>query len=172
MAQSPPPDFDRLGNELYQHWESAMTQWWDATLESPAFLGAMGKNLEGAARARGQYEKAVDASLERMHLPTRGDLVRVARVATLLEERLLEQEDHVLEMKDRMARLEREVVEARIEAAEARLELRETLAAIQSSLGRRPGAEAPPSAPADTPDVPVAVSTSAPSSPAIRRKRA
>ncbi len=134
MASAPPPDFSKLGDQMYKHWEKAMTQWWDATLDSPAFLGAMGKNLEGAARARGQYEKAVDQSLEKMHLPTRGDLVRVARVAALLEERLLQQEDHVLELKDRLARTEKEVVEARIEAAEARLELRDTLAAIRGDL--------------------------------------
>lgn len=163
MATSTPPDFDRLGDELYQHWASAMTQWWDATLESPAFLGAMGKNLEGGARARGQYEKAVDTSLERMHLPTRADLVRVARVASLLEERLLEQEDHVLDLKDRLARMEREVVEARIEAAEARLEVRETLAAIRASLD--PATAASPAT--DTPDVSAAVSPAASS----RRKR-
>lgn len=148
-----PPDFDKLGDELYRHWESAMTQWWDHTLDSPAFLGALGKNLEGAARARGHYEKAVDASLERMHLPTRSDLVRVARVATLLEDRLVEQEDLVLELKDRLSRVEREVVEARIEAAEARLELREALDAIRALLaGATTPAATPIVTPASTPD--------------------
>ncbi|MBM4369859.1 MAG: hypothetical protein FJ102_26855 [Deltaproteobacteria bacterium] len=157
MASAPQPDFQKLGDEMYKHWEKAMTQWWDTTLESPAFLGAMGKNLESAARARGQYEKAVDQSLEKMHLPTRGDLVRVARVAALLEERLLQQEDHVLELKDRLARMEKEVVEARIEAAEARLELRETLAAIRGELAT---ARAPsPASPVAKADAPPAAAT-------------
>lgn len=137
------PDMNKVGDELYGHWERAMTSWWDQVLESPAFLGAMGKNVEGAAKARGQYERAVDDTMERMHLPTRGDVVRVARVATMLEEKLLQQEDLVLELRDRLAGMEREVVQARIEAAEARLELRESMAALRGDLAAMRQAETP-----------------------------
>lgn len=134
MATAATPDMKKLGDELYGHWERAMGTWWDQVLESPAFLGAMGKNLEGTAKARGQYERSVDDTMEKLHLPTRGDLIRVARVSTLLEEKLLQQEDLVLELKDRLAGMEREVVQARIEAAEARLELREGVQALRDDI--------------------------------------
>ena len=113
-----------------------MGGWWDQVLENPSFLDAMGKNLGGAAQARGKYEQGVDQSMERMHLPTRNDVIRVAKIAAMLEERMLQQEDVVLGLKDQLTRLEKEAVHARIEAAEARLELRETLAAIRGELGR------------------------------------
>jgi len=136
MATAPnvSPDLGKLGDELYQHWERAMSSWWDQVLESPSFLGSMGQNLEGAARARGQYERAVDDSMQKLHLPTRSDVVRVAKIAAQLEERILQQEDLVLDLKDQLARLEKEAVQARIEAAEARLELRETLGVLRDEL--------------------------------------
>jgi hypothetical protein len=125
MASS--PEMNKLGDELYRHWERAMGSWWDQVLETPAFLGAMGQNLEAMANARGQYERAVDDTAERFHLPSRSDVVRVARVASMLEVRLLQQEDQ-------LARLEREAVQARIEAAEARIELRDTLVALRGQI--------------------------------------
>ncbi|GDX83914.1 hypothetical protein LBMAG42_57250 [Deltaproteobacteria bacterium] len=159
MATAPHmnPDLSKLGDELYKHWEGAMTSWWDQVLESPSFLGAMGQNLEGAARARGQYERSVDDTMEKMHLPTRSDVVRVAKIAAMLEERLLQQEDLVLELKDQLGRLERETIQARIEAAEARLELRDTLAALRSDLrvaSGTPAAVAPPTFAAIPPTAP------------------
>lgn len=146
MANPVPPDMKQMGDEMYKHWERAMGSWWDQVLETPAFLGAMGQNLEGMAGARGQYEKAVDEAAERMHLPSRSDVVRIAKVASMLEERLLQQEDLVLGLNDQLARLEREAVQARIEAAEARIELRDTLSAIRADLGRMsaPALAAPP----------------------------
>ncbi len=158
MATAPHvnPDLGKLGDELYKHWEKAMTSWWDQVLESPSFLGAMGQNLEGSARARGQYERSVDDTMEKMHLPTRSDVVRVAKIAAMLEERLLQQEDLVLELKDQLGRLERETIQARIEAAEARLELRDTLAALRGELRAQGAATtAPEPAPAATPTAPV-----------------
>jgi hypothetical protein len=128
------PDLDALNGEIYRHWEKAMTAWWDQVLESPAFLGGMGQGLAATSAARGAYERAVDDTMQKMHLPTRADLVRLARVCTLLEERLLAQEDVLLAMKDRMDALDRAALEARIEAAEARLELREKLEAIEKRL--------------------------------------
>ena len=148
MANPAPPDMKQMGDEMYKHWERAMGSWWDQVLETPAFLGAMGQNLEGMAGARGQYEKAVDEAAERMHLPSRSDVVRIAKVASMLEERLLQQEDLVLGLNDQLARLEREAVQARIEAAEARIELRDTLSAIRADLGRMSAPAAAPAAPA------------------------
>lgn len=128
------PDPSRLSGDLYRQWEKAMSGWWDQVLESPAFLGAVGQNLTAGAQTRSAYEKVVDETMERMHLPTRQDMVRLAKVCTMLEDRLLAQEDILLELKDKLAASEREAIQARIEAAETRLELRERLDALQHKL--------------------------------------
>lgn len=146
------PDFTRLSGDLYRQWEKAMSGWWDQVLESPAFLGAVNENMAANADARGRYEKLVDETMEKMHLPTRQDVVRLAKVCTLLEDRLLAQEDLLLELKDKLGAMEREAIQARIEAAEARLELRETLAALQKTGVSTPAVAA--SAPAATPPAP------------------
>ena len=133
----PFPDLSQLSGDLYRQWEKSMTSWWDQVVDSPAFLGGMSKQVGQLAEARGRYEEAVDESLERLHLPTRKDVIRLARVCTLLEERLLSQEDLILGLQDRMEGLEREVLQARVEAAEARLEARERLEALSAALGTR-----------------------------------
>ncbi len=130
------PELDKLSADLYRQWEKAMGGWWDTVLESPAFLGAMGQNLSAQTQARATWETTVDENLERMHLPTRKDLIRVARIASLLEDRLLAQEDMLLAMTDKLAAVERDAVQARIEAAEARLELRETLALVRADIAK------------------------------------
>lgn len=128
------PDFTKMSQQLYEQWEKGMTSWWDQVLDNPAFLATLGENVANQARVRGQYAKAVDDSLQKMHLPTRGDLVRVARIATLLEEKVLTVEDHLLTIQDTLARIEKEAITARIEAAEARIELRERLAELEARL--------------------------------------
>ncbi|NOY27755.1 MAG: hypothetical protein GXP62_17975 [Oligoflexia bacterium] len=144
------PDFQRLGDDLYRHWESAMSTWWDQVLESDDVLRATGQNLSAMASARKSYEEGVDQGLKRLHLPTRQDLIQVTRIATLLEERLLQLEDRLLRMDDGVTQLqehivvlERETVQARIEAAEARIELREGLAKITARLDALEPASAP-----------------------------
>ncbi|RME26021.1 MAG: hypothetical protein D6798_07565 [Deltaproteobacteria bacterium] len=127
-------DFARLSQDLYAQWESAVTAWWDTVLDSPDVLRASGDALGRLARARKQYEQAVDDNLTRLHLPTRSDLVRLTRIATLLEHRLVRFEDQLLEMQDKLAALEREALQARVDAAEARLEHREEMAALQARL--------------------------------------
>jgi chromosome segregation ATPase len=152
-------DFKQFSDEMYQLWEQSMTSWWDQVLDSPEFLGASGKGLSQMAAARRAYEHQMDEQLTRMHLPTRGDVTRLARIATLLEERLLKTEDTVLELKDtlddrneRIAQLEKEVLQARVEATEARVELRETLAALTAKLDALAAAKpAPAPAQARTP---------------------
>lgn len=138
MSSAPPgtQDMTQLTGEMYRQWEKAMTTWWDQVVENPGFLKGMSENLNRMAEIRSGYEDQVDQSLERMHLPTRKDLVRLARINTLLEERLLAQEDTILALQDRLVGLEREVVQARVEAAEARLESRETLSAVLEKLDR------------------------------------
>lgn len=133
------PDLSKLSGELYRHWEKAMTEWWDQVLESPAFLGAMGANLSGQAKARAGYEDAVDRSMEQFHLPSRKDLTRLAQISSMLEDRLLGMEDRLLEMSDRLDGLEKEVLRARVEAAEGRIELRERLGALEARLAALEG---------------------------------
>ncbi|MBT3221868.1 MAG: hypothetical protein HN348_22565 [Proteobacteria bacterium] len=112
-------DFSKLGGELYKSWEQSMTSWWDQVLESPTFLAGLGKNLEAQTRARGNYEEQVDEMMSNLHLPSRKDVVRLARIASLLEDRILQMEDHMLKMGDQLDRIEKEVLRARVAAAEA-----------------------------------------------------
>lgn len=111
-----------------------MGAWWDQVLQSPAFLGAMSENLAARTQARASYERAMESAMDRMHLPTRKDIGRVARIATLLEERLLAQEDLLLSLTDQLADAQREAVQARIDAANARLELQEELGRLRAEL--------------------------------------
>ena len=111
-----------------------MARWWEQALASPGVLQAMGRGLGRGTEARATYEHAVEERLQRLHLPTRGDLVRMTRIATLLEEKLLQQEDTILALRDELATARREALQARIESAEARVELREALVAIHAQL--------------------------------------
>ena len=128
------PDFMKMSQQIYDQWEKGMSAWWDQVLENPAFLSALGENVANQSRMRGAYAKAVDENLSKMHLPTRGDLVRVARIATLLEEKVLQVEDHLLNIQDTLSRIEKEAITARIDAAETRIELRERLAQLEARL--------------------------------------
>jgi hypothetical protein len=140
-------DLGKLSQDLYQQWESAMTTWWDQVLDSPEVLKASGQGLSTLAGQRRRYEEQVDEQLQRLHLPTRTDLIQVSRIATLLEERLLKMEDRLLEVQDQLLAAERETVQARIDAAEARIEQRERLAALQARLERLEGGAAAAPAP-------------------------
>ncbi len=138
------PDFEafsKMSADLYRQWEQSVSQWWDQVVESPAFLDGAGKSMAGLSQMRAKYESQVDDNLARMHLPSRGDITRLARIANLLERRLLDVEDNLLAMKDelarrdeRAARIEAELVQARIEAVEARIEQRQRLDALQARL--------------------------------------
>jgi hypothetical protein len=136
MPQTDDPfaEWNRMSGAMYDQWEKGMTAWWDQVLENPQFLKAMGENLSARARGEKMYQQAVDEGLERAHLPSRTDLVRVARIATLLEEKVLRVEDAVLQMKDQLDRIEREALLARVEAAEARVALQERLAGLEGRL--------------------------------------
>lgn len=147
------PDLSKLSGELYRQWEKGMAQWWDQVLESPAFLSGMGQSLSGQAQARANYEQAVDQTLEQLHIPSRKDFIRLTRVATMLEDKLLSLEDKLLTMSDQLAAQERETLLARVESAEARIEAREQLAALQARLdaleGKAPAASSAASEPAE-----------------------
>ncbi len=122
--------------EMMKAWEKSVAAWWDEVLDSEAFLEAMGTNVAGGARGRASYEQGVDKGLEQLHLPTRKDMVRVARICGLLEDRLHQHEDQLLAMQDRLAELEKQNLQARIDAAEARLASQDKLAAIEAKLDR------------------------------------
>lgn len=128
------PDFGEMSQKLYAQWEQGMTSWWDQVLDNPAFLSTMGENAGATSKAKGAYAAAVEDGLSKMHLPTRGDLVRVARIAALLEEKVLTVEDRLIALTDTLARIEKEAITARIEAAEARIEMRERFAALELRL--------------------------------------
>lgn len=142
------PDFQKLSGEMYHQWEKVMTAWWDQVLESPAFLDGVNQGMTGASQARGHYQKAVTQWMEQAHLPTRDDVVRLLRVSTLLEDKLLAQEDLLLRLEDRLAQAERESIEARIAAAEAQLAVHGALTRIEAKLD---GLVAPASAAASAP---------------------
>ncbi len=127
-------DLSKLSGELYRQWESSMTRWWDQVLEDPGFVKGMGENLAGQAKMRGQWEEGVDKSMEAMHLPSRKDVVRLAKIASLLEDRLVALEDRVLEQGDVLQRVEKETLRARIDAAEARVAVQDKLAALDAKL--------------------------------------
>ncbi len=134
MPDANPFDFSKLSDQLYDNWEQSMTSWWDQVLENPAFLGMLGQNLAAGSKARKAYEEALDKGLEKAHLPTRGDMIRVARIVSMLEDKLLTVEDQVLAVQDRLDAMEKESLKARIEAVEARVESAERLARIEEKL--------------------------------------
>ena len=134
MGPSDPSDpsdpfdtFSKASGEMYRAWEKGLASWWDQVVESEPFLDAMNQSLAANARARGEGRKAMDAAMTAMNLPTREDLTRVARIASLLEDKLLGIEDRLLHMTDELREARKEAMVARAEALEARVELRERL---------------------------------------------
>lgn len=115
-------------------WERGMAAWWDKVLDSPEVLSAMNRTLAGQVEARRNLQRTGQRWMERMNLPTRADLSRITRIATLLEERLLSLEDTLLDLGDRLAATEKEAIRARVEAAETRIELMEKLATLEARL--------------------------------------
>lgn len=126
--------FTRLTGDLYRSWEKSMTQWWDQVLDNPAFLNQLGENLTAQSAARAHYEDHVDQTMATMHLPSRKDVVRLARIATLLEDRILAMEDRMLELSDRLERMERDALQARVDAAEALVAVSDKLDSIDGKL--------------------------------------
>jgi hypothetical protein len=136
-------DLSKLTGEWYRQWEEGVSKWWDAVLDDPTFVKGMGDNLAQQSRARARWEEGVDQSMSQLHMPSKKDLVRVARVVSLLEDRVVAVEDQVLTLKDQLDRIEKESLRARVDAAEAQLRTEERLAAIEALLleakGRRAG---------------------------------
>jgi hypothetical protein len=116
-----------------------VSRWWDTVLDDPAFVASMGEQVAGAAQLRAAWEEGVDQTMQRMHLPAKKDVVRIARIASLLEDRMVSLEDRMDTLGDRLARIEREVLQARVDAAEALVRIDEALSAIRDRLGDSAG---------------------------------
>lgn len=127
-------DLKDMSTEMYRAWETSMTKWWDAVLDDPQFIKGMGDNLSAQSRARKGYEDQVDKTMESMHLPSRKDVVRVARIASLLEDKIIGLEDALLEQTDAIGRVEAESLKARVDAAEALVTVQERLEALDAKL--------------------------------------
>jgi len=127
-------DLKDMSTEMYRAWEQSMTKWWDAVLDDPQFIKGMGDNLSMQSRTRKGYEDQVDKAMESMHLPSRKDVVRLARIASLLEDKVLGLEDTLLDQSDALGRVEKESLQARVDAAEALVTVQERLQTIDAKL--------------------------------------
>lgn len=125
-----------MNAEWFRQWEQSVTRWWDTVLEDPSFVRGMGDNLAGRAQVRTTLQEGVDRTLEQMQLPSKRDLVRLARIASLLEDRLVATEDQLADTRERLDRLEKEGLRARIDAAETLVALQDRIAELE----RRPPA--------------------------------
>ena len=134
-----PIDASNLGalhSEWMRQWEESVSKWWDSALEDPAFSTSMSEALAGRACARSLQSQITSQALDQMHLPSRQDVLRVAKIASLLEDRLVALEDRLEETVARLDRMEKENLRARIEMTELLLRIEERLA--QGEPGAEP----------------------------------
>lgn len=94
----------------------------------------VGEQIAARSALRGAWEAQVDRSMESMHLPSRTDLLRLARIVSSLEDRLVAVEDQVFEQSVQRSRLERETLKARVHAAEALVTVTERLACLEEKI--------------------------------------
>lgn len=139
-------DFDALAGEAYRSWERATASFWDQVLDDPKFLGGMNEVVAASVSAQRRAADATRQALEAMHLPTREDIVRVARLVGHVEDRLLAVEDRLLAVQEALAETTREALKARIDAAEARLATDARWAALEARLDALLAAGGPPAA--------------------------
>jgi hypothetical protein len=130
----PKQDESRWVGAWYETWERSLAAWWDKVLDTPEVLRSANQTLAAQVEARKAVHQTGQRWMERMNLPTRADLSRLVRIATLLEEKLLGLDDRLLDVHDRVIAAEREAVRARVEAAETRLLLLERIAALEERL--------------------------------------
>jgi hypothetical protein len=127
-------DLKDMSMEMYRQWEKSMATWWDGVLDDPTVVKGMGDNLAAQSRVRKGFEDQVDKTMTDMHLPSRSDVVRVARIASLLEDKVLAVEDALLEQHDALQRIEKESLQGRIQSAETLVSVQERLDTIESKL--------------------------------------
>jgi len=127
-------DLKDMSMEMYRQWEKSMATWWDGLLDDPTVIKGMGDNLAAQSRVRKGFEDQVDKTMQDMHLPSRSDVVRVARIASLLEDKVLALEDALLDQQDALTRIEKESLQGRIQGAESIVAVQERLDIIESKL--------------------------------------
>jgi hypothetical protein len=132
---------EESGPNLFEEWEKSVASWWTTVLDDPAFVRGMGDALAGRGQAVAAMQENVDKAMEAWHLPSKRDLLRLSRVASLLEDRLVALEDQVGELGARLDRIEKDALKARIESAETRVMLEEKLGVIAAKLDRLLGEE-------------------------------
>ena len=123
-----------MSMEMYRQWEKSMSTWWDGVLDDPSVIQGMGENMAAQSKVRKGYETQVDKTMETMHLPSRKDVVRVARIASLLEDKVLALEDALLEQQDALQRIEKDSLKARVEQAETLIAVQDRLDTIEGKL--------------------------------------
>ncbi len=126
-------------NQMYEQWEKGMTEWWEGMMQNPAFLGSLGDNMANMTQMRTAWDDAIDQGLERARMPTRKDMIRLASIISLLEDKLMKVEDQLLASGDQLVQMEKALLTSRIESVEMRLELNERLSRIELSLERALG---------------------------------
>lgn len=137
-VSTPPFGFyaNKASNDLYEQWEKGMSEWWESLMQNPAFLGSLGENMANMTQMRTAWDDAVDQGLDRARMPSRKDMIRLATVVSLLEDKLMKTEDQLLASNDRLVEMEKALLTARIESAEMRLELNERLSRMELALER------------------------------------
>jgi hypothetical protein len=129
--------------EWLRQWEQSLAKWWDTAIEDPAFVRGVGDALAGRAQLRSSWEQGVERTLDQMHMPSKRDVVRLARIASMLEDRLVDIEEQLADMCCRLDRMEKETLRARIDSAEALIRLEERLSALHEKLDAKPDAKPP-----------------------------
>ena len=112
------PDFSQLTATLVEKCESSLLEWWQQTIQSPAFKEQLGAYLEQ------------DSSM----VEVQDNLEQLSRIIVLLEQELGSQKQQIDELNNRLVSLEKELIESRIEAVETELKNQEELTLLRSKL--------------------------------------
>jgi recombinational DNA repair ATPase RecF len=68
---NPFEDAARFGTQMMQSWEKAMDAWWSQSLARPEFMDQLTQAMQGHGDLREQYDKAMEQTLQHLHLPSR-----------------------------------------------------------------------------------------------------
>ena len=112
------PDFSQLTATLVEQCESSLVEWWQQTIQSPAFKEQLGAYLEQ------------DSSM----VEVQDNLEQLSRIIVLLEHELGAQKEQIDKLNTRLCSLEKELIESRIEAVETELKNQEELTLLRSKL--------------------------------------
>ncbi len=71
-----------------KEWEKAATQWWDATLQSPATLESLGAALNAACEAKERSDRALEQVWGQWRLASATDVERIHERLGEIDDRL------------------------------------------------------------------------------------